>query len=399
MIDLSDKPSDDLGDRDERSFEDETAFSPATSPTEPQSDAEGDTSEEEELEETPPDRPIAEVETTEIKARGPAKIETMEHFLKKHVFDATLLVSVLISLVSIIFLSREIIPDPDELNPDGVIGYDTNTHIMIFILSIIAFWLILIVFSRMLFSNRGKEFGIENWSLFRKIVFFLITLIFVSSVYMLFDVAVINSYLLMGSNTVIWDVRNEFLTDSAILSEIPTSTDRLAYAQIRAITFTLFYLTLLVFPVTMFLVILTRRGRARLLSPKMGTRKYQILKKIFKYVIYGFLIVGVIFGITLMAILQLPAITILFLIFVLLMGLVAIGILFLVSYLALRAFDVAKWMVMSNILIIAPIIAIFFLFPVFVWTLWDIYLILDTGTLYDNIFTLEYVSFFTANEQ
>ena len=134
----------------------------------------------------------------------------------------------------------------------------------------------------MVFWNRGEEFGVESWSLFRKITFFIITLIFVASVYMLFDVAVINSFLLMGSNTIIWDIRNDFLTDSAILSEIPTTTDRLAYAQIRAITFTLFYIALLIFPVMLFLLILTRRGRTRLLSPQMGTRKYQILKKIFK---------------------------------------------------------------------------------------------------------------------
>jgi hypothetical protein len=398
VIDLSDQPSDELGDRDERSFEDENGFSPAASPTAPPSSDEGEIYEAEELEETPPATPRAEAEPAERKEERPAITETMEHFLKKHVFDAILLIIVLISLIGIIFLSRELVDDPDEINPDGIIGYDTNTQIMIWVLSILAFWLILIVFSRMLFSNRGKEFGIENWSLFRKIVFFLITLTFVSSVYMLFDVAVINSFILMGSNTIIWDVRNEFLTDTAILSEIPTTTDKAAYAQIRAITFTLFYITLLVFPVTMFLVILTRRGRARLLSPQMGTRKYQILKKVFKYITYAFLIVGVIFGVGIMVALQLPWFTILFIISSLFMGLVVIGILFLVSYLALRAFDVAKWMVMSNILIIAPIIAIFFLFPVFVWTVWDIYLILDTGTLADTIYTLEDVSFVKATE-
>ncbi|MFW9917223.1 MAG: hypothetical protein ACFFGZ_16585 [Candidatus Thorarchaeota archaeon] len=391
---MSDQPSDDLGDRDERNFEDEDTFSPAAPPAAPPSNDEGRTFEEE-LEETPPDNPRAEAEPAEIKTKEQVIVETMEGFLRKHLFDAVLLVIVLISLIGIIFLSRDL-ADPEEFNPNEIIGYDTNTHIMIFVLSIIAFWLILIVFSRMLFSNRGKEFGIEDWSLFRKIVFFLITLTFVSSVYMLLDVAVINAFLLHSSMTALWDVRNEFLTDTTILSEIPTTTDKAAYAQIRAITFTLFYIILLVFPVTMFLVILTRRGRARLLSPKMGTRKYQILKKAFKYITYAFLIVGVIFGVSIMVALHLPWIAILFIISSLFMGLVVIGLLFLISYLALRAFDVAKWMVMSNILIIAPIIAIFFLFPVFVWTVWDIYLILDTGTLADTIYALEDVSFVKA---
>ncbi|MFX0115295.1 MAG: hypothetical protein ACFFB3_12170 [Candidatus Hodarchaeota archaeon] len=342
---------------------------------------------------TLPDREDREIE----EEKKLIKKEALGKFLRKHVLDATMLLIALISLIGIVFLSRDLVPDRDIVNPENIIGYDTNTHVMIFILSIVAFWLILIVFSKMIFLNRGHDFGIETWSFWRKAIFFIMTLIFVSSVYMLLDVAAINSFLLMGSNTIIWDVRNEFLADSAILSEIPSTTNRLAYAQIRAIAFTLFYIALLIFPVMLFLLILTRRGRARLLSPQMGTRKYQILKKIFKYITYGFLIVGVISIPVFFIVLGLPGNALLFLIFLIIMGLVVIGILFVVLYGVLKAFDVAKWMLMSNLIMLAPIIFLFFIFPIFTWTLWDIYLILDTGTLDGTIYVAEDISFVNAD--
>lgn len=392
---LSKQPSDEIWDEDELNHED-ASDSPSDSPMDPIFPIEEITDEPEKPEETVLDTTATatELEEKQIEAeKKPIKKEAFGRFLRKHVFDVTLLFIVLLSLIAIIILSRDLVPDPETVNPDEIIGYETNTHLLLVILSILAFWLILIVFSRALFSNRGKEFGIETWSFARKAAFFIITLIFVSSVYMLFDVAVINSFLLMGSNTIIWSVKNDFFPDSELLTEITSDTDRLSYAQIRAITFTLFYITLLIFPVTMFLVILTRMGRARLLGPKMGKKKYEILKKFFKYVTRIFLIVGIISIPAFILILELPGNAILFLIFLLIMGLAAIGIIFSVIYSVLKIFDVAKWMLMSNLLILAPIIFVFYILPVFTWTLWDIYLIFDNGTLNGTIFTLQDVSF------
>ncbi|MFQ5979588.1 MAG: hypothetical protein ACE5OZ_15780 [Candidatus Heimdallarchaeota archaeon] len=394
---MSEQPSDEIWDGDDLNHE-ETSDSPPDSPADPLSPAEETISEPEEPEVTIGDAPAVELEHEEMEEdKEPIKKVAFGKFLRKHVFDATLLFIVLLSLIAIIILSKELVPDSEEVNPDDIIGYETNTHLMLVLLSILAFWLILIVFSRILFSNRGKEFGIEEWSPVRKASFFIITLIFVSSVYMLFDVAVINSFLLMGSNTIIWSVKNDYFPDITILTEITSNTDRLSYAQIRAITFTLFYITLLIFPVTMFLVILTRMGRARLLSPKMGKMKYAILKKVFRKAFKYVTIVGVILIPVFVIILALPANAILFLAFLLLMGLAAIGIIFGVIYSVFKMFDVAKWMLMSNLLILAPIVFVFVVFPVFTWTLWDMYLILDTGTLNDTIYTLQDVSFLTAD--
>ncbi len=354
------------------------------------------------VDEETPEKSISDTTTTEIddkeitEAKKPDKRESLVKFLKRHTLDVTLLLIVLIALIGIILLSRELAPDPNEVNPTEIIGYETDNQILIFVLSIIGFWLILFVFSKLVFFNRGQEFGVETWSLFRKIVFFIITLIFVSSVYMLFDVAVINVFLLMGSNTIIWSIRNDFFSDLEILSEIPTTTDRLAYADLRQMTFTLFYLTLLVFPVTMFLVILSRTGRTRLLNPKMGKTKYRILKKLFKYASYALLILGIIIIPLFFIAWSLPGEAILFLIFLLVMGLVGLGIIFSIVYIAFKVFDVVTWFTTSNLLLLAPIILTFLIFPVFAWTIWDIFLILDTSTLNDTIYTTKDISFVDA---
>ncbi|MFX1512691.1 MAG: hypothetical protein ACFFCQ_08905, partial [Promethearchaeota archaeon] len=384
-------PSDEVWKRDEEEDEKKNDFTPEF-PVDLGPDAEEGANQIEKSEELAFDKALTELEDIEIKEeKPPVKEKKFRKFLRKHLFDMACLSIVLLSLIGIIFLSEELVSDPDMVNPDEIIGYESNTHISILILSIIAFWLILIVFSKMVFWNRGHEFGVESWSLFRKIIFFIITLIFVASVYMLFDVAVINSFLLMGSNTIIWSIKNDYVPEWEFLSEIPSGTDRLAYADIRGLLFTLFYITLLIFPVTMFLVIFTRMGRTRLMNPKMGDKKYTLLKKLFKYSNYTLLILGII-GILIIA-LSLPGQAILFGLFLLVLGFIVLWTIFGLTYVAFKVFDVAKWMLMSNILIIAPLVFVFFIFPVFAWSLWDIFLIFDTGTLDNTIYTLKDISF------
>lgn len=294
---------------------------------------------------------------------------------------------ILTLMVMIINLSSEITPDREEVNPDGIISREGSVELQLMVLSTLVFVLVLTFFSKIVFFDHKEDFGIESYKSIKSVLFFLLTIAFISLVFILLDVALINIYLESFPVYVIWSLKSEFNINSSLLDSIPIETDRAAYAQIRGFLFLGLFAFMLSFPLAMTIVILTRFGRNQLQERKERPRKKYKLKdwlKFFATLPLLSVLLTLFFAIDAAD----PEIPIQFLF---LLGFILFGLWWATQLIILifRGLKTTSFLIYSNAAMVIPIVFLFYILPALVWSTWDLFVIFTTNdisnTVYDGL--------------
>ncbi|MHA2366723.1 MAG: hypothetical protein ACXAC7_22410, partial [Candidatus Hodarchaeales archaeon] len=253
---------------------------------------------------------------------------------------------------------------------------------LLIITSSTLFVLVIVAFSKLVFFDHREDFGIVSLKSWRALFFFLLVVSFISAVYLLLDSALVNIYMITGPVDVIWGIE-KFIID---LPVVTLNTDREAYSLIRSLWFFGFFVILLVFPIGMFFIILTRLGRTTLFEREhKDEEKKSVIKQLFIMALFLFTPIIEIFLLLILSTSPPPAIAI---VVFLLAGILAIWWLFQLILLIWKTVKFSAWFSYANLLLIFPMILIFYVLPVLIWTAWDLILIYSKESLVDTIHEL-----------
>lgn len=281
---------------------------------------------------------------------------------------------ILVIFILIAYFSSKITLDRNEYNPPYIIGIFTQTYLILIILSSTLFILVLAAFVKTLFFDHREEFGLTNLRTKRVFFVFLLVVSFISAVYTLLDIALQNVYMTLGPVDVIWAIDNIL---NISLPTITANTDRLAYSQIRGYYFIAFYLFMLIFPIFMFLALLTRYGRNKVFKKpeQLAQRNKETpFLKIFGVLFGPILIVFFLYLALGTGMTTVPR-------FILLISLVIFAIwwVYQLIKLLLKGLKLSAYVSYSNVIIFFPLLFLFYLFPVILWTGWDLFEIYSMG--------------------
>ncbi len=294
----------------------------------------------------------------------------------------------LIMMLIIISLSNDVSGGSDEINPDNIISSSSNNDLLLIFLSSSLFLIVLAFFTKVVFIDHKFEFGIENWKSQRAFWFFLLTISFILLVYILLDIALVNVYLITGPALVMWSL--ESAVGSSIPFSIPVDTDRLAYSEIRGLYFTAMYVFILLFPLVMFMVILSRYGRNKISERREQPKTPYTLKRFIKFILViplELILLSIFAAVNSSSLPPIISIVIIF-------SMLVVGFWWLLQLLTLifRVLKFTAFITYSNILIIVPIIFLFYLLPAILWGSWDLIYILRTGGLDNTIYNTDFAS-------
>ena len=308
-------------------------------------------------------------------------------YLKSILIKLGLIIIMAILFLLIVYYSSKITPDLfAEDNPDNVIGFNSSTYILLIIISSTLFLLVLGSFIKTLFFDHKDEFGINDYTSTKTVILGILIVSFISAVYVLLDVALRNVYLTTGPVDVIWILDNNFNLD---IPTITSSTNRLAYAHIRSFYFIGFYIIMLIFPVIIFFILLTRFGRSKLFKEEpeeFGKKKSHLEEKAFNALGIIFAPFLVLFLISVMITSNLGGFT---------GNVLAISILgiavwwiYQVIMLFIKGLKLGAFFSYANIILFFPIIFLFYILPVLLWTGWDLFKIYSmNGSTIETAFT------------
>lgn len=327
-----------------------------------------------------------EVEVDQIEAIG-EEVPEKKGVFSKYFSTFRLFLLLVFEILGLLILSRELVSGKDPVNPNGIMG-TTGLHAAMMLLSIILFSTILYTFTKYVFVSQRKSLGLTNLFSYKAFLFFIVQLIFISLLFVAVDISLIDVFTLHGITLPSWYIVVTSPPD--IFPSVPRGDDRLTYATFRAYFFFFFLSLLLIFPIFSMIALVTRFGRERLKSvdPKsLLLAKSKILGTFYKVSVVVILLIGVF--LTSYFIITDPSNFIAMLI----LGAVMIGTaiflltaLFFVTDLLRRIFHVGLTLGGYNLLILIPIIFLFYLLPVVLWTFWDLYVILVFETTERTIF-------------
>ncbi|MHA2306516.1 MAG: SHOCT domain-containing protein [Candidatus Hodarchaeales archaeon] len=259
---------------------------------------------------------------------------------------------------------------------------DQNSLITI-IISTICFLFVLVGFSKILLFDMAEEFGLRDEETnkvkfdLRFILFAALTISFSSSMYLLLDVFLENTYLqLLPVMILSWalvslEIKIEGLTNL---------TGRVFYTTVRNFYFNFFFLVIILFSVLVFLIILTSLARKRVTSRfrKEDEEEEEANRSLFK--ILAWLIIPIINAFLYF---QLSSslgniIGIIFLILLAWWLFQLVKIIFLILW---RGFKITAFITSVNALLILPLILVLYGLPVITWTVWDVVSLLQEETI------------------
>ena len=287
-------------------------------------------------------------------------------------------------MVIIIFISESISGGREIPNPSSVLSLDSTNALLLILVSSLLFIAVLMAFSKMLFFDRKEEFHIENYKSPRSVWFFLLTISFLSQIFILLDVALINVYMITGPVSVI-----QWIDSAFDINQITDGIDRASYADIRGLIFMSLFIFNLIFPLFMFISLFTRYGRGVLKKDKEERKKkpYGLKKAIYfvlapPFMVFLGMIVSNFFG-------SIPFLAVIFLIII---ALIFIWWLIQLVILLARLLRFTFIFGYSNISMILPIIFIFYALPALLWGIWDLLTIIATGSTTNTIYEFEFMS-------
>jgi hypothetical protein len=252
-------------------------------------------------------------------------------------------------------------------------------------LSSICFILVLIGFSKIVLFDMASEFGLRDEETDKMIYdsrFFLfaaLALSFCSAIYLLLDVFLQNTYLeILPVLVMEWVL-------VATETEIPGFTDigrgREFYQTAQNIYFAFFFIVIIVFSVLVFLSILTTLGRNRVASrfkkveeeeeEEENRRLYKVLAWLLIPFVISFLFSLLPTGIG-------PIVGIVILVLSVWWLYQLLKTIFLIFW---RGFKITAFITSVNALLIIPLVLVLYGLPVISWTFWDIWLLIQEGTI------------------
>lgn len=334
------------------------------------------------------EKPVEKIPTKVVEEKQPEKKGIIripwKKFLRAQFGKLIGTAFILGLMVWIIKLSEEITSNRKEVNPDGIISATGSTELQLMAISTLVFILVLTFFSKIVFFDHKEDFGIESYKSIKAVLFFLMTIAFISLVFILLDIALINIYLESLPVYIIWSLNSELHLNFSFIEEIPTGTDRVAYAEIRGYLFLILFAFMLSFPLAMTIVILTRFGRNQLQERKERPRKKYKLKdwlKFFATLPLESVLLTLFFAIDSAD----PEVPVQFLF---LLAFVLIG-LWWVTQLAIlifRGIKTTSFLVYSNASMVIPIVFLFYILPGLVWATWDLFVIFTTNDISNTVY-------------
>ena len=334
---------------------------------------------------------LAEVKVKEKVSRIPWR-----QFIRSQLQKIVGTIIILALMVRIIYLSRQINGDPDLINPDNIISKNGSDYVELMILSSVVYLLILGFFSKLVFFDHKEDFGIKSYKSLKSALFFLLTIAFISLVYALFDVALINIYLEALPVYLVWILRNELHLNLPFVDRIPQGIDRQSYADIRGGMFLGLFVFTLLFPLAMSIAIFTRYGRRQLQERRQKPRAKYGFKDWLKFI--------------LVLPLEFVLLTLFFVInnfnpeipfhLVIVFFIIIIGIWWIIQViiLILRGIKTLSFLMYSNAAMILPIILVFYVLPGLLWATWDLFsLIINHGDVSNTIYSIVPQSMFSGN--
>lgn len=335
---------------------------------------------EEKLEE----KPGKQEKATGIKAKI-ARIPWRE-FLRSQFRKLLGITLILALMIRIINLSDKLTTTSD-VNQENIIVVDKSIQFELIFLSTVVFALVLIFFSKIVFFDHKEDFGIESYRSIKAILFFLLTIAFLSLVFLLFDVALNNVYLQIFPVYLIQILRTQFDLSLYVIEDLPEEADLLAYSEIRGILFVALFAFMLSFPLAMTIVILTRFGREKIKERKEQPREKYGFKDWVKFLLtlpLLFILLVIFFVISALD-LEIP------IQFLVLLGMIIIGVWWLTQLLILilRAMRLASFLLYSNLAMIIPIVFLFYILPGIIWATWDMFAIFWFETTENTIYTAD----------
>jgi hypothetical protein len=276
-------------------------------------------------------------------------------------------------------LSVNITPDSSVVNPDGVITLSTSDHLLLTLVSSVLFVIVLLVFTKVVLVDHKEEFGINSWKQGRVFITVVMTTSFISLVYILLDISLINIYLMTLPTIVAWNVQFLIPSLDAIL---PDTIDRLSYGTIRGYYFVLLLGFMFLIPLTMFVSIFTRFGRKTIQKQTEKERKLPAGKLVFGLITSGVFTAICFYGYNNVLDEILSAV----LLFISL-GFAASTAVFAFLFL-INAIRFTVFLTYSNFLLVFPFIFIFYLLPAGLWGLWDIVVVVTSGGIENTIYAI-----------
>ncbi|OLS25741.1 MAG: hypothetical protein HeimC3_13200 [Candidatus Heimdallarchaeota archaeon LC_3] len=304
-----------------------------------------------------------------------------KEFVKKQLMKIVGIIIIISMVLFIIQLSNNITPDRNELNPESIIGFDNSTYLLLIITSSTLFLFVLFIFTKFIFIDNKEEFGIDSYRSWRSILVFFLVIAFISAVYLLLDSSLVNIYLVTGPVDLVWYLDNVL---GMSMPGIGADTNRLAYAQIRSMWFFGFYIFMIVFPIIMFISILTRYGRTELFEREhKDENNKSVIVQLLKFVLFIFTPVIEIFLVFLL--ISVSENTLLFIfVFLWILGL-ALWWLYTLFLIIFRTVKFTAWLSYANFKLIFPIIGLFYLLPGILWSIWDLIKIFFSKSITDTI--------------
>jgi hypothetical protein len=305
-------------------------------------------------------------------------------YLRKQLKLLTGVVIMLAMMVFIIYLSEDISGGRDIINPSTVLSFESSAAFWLILISSVLFVAVLMGFGKMLFFDKKEEFHIGEYKSPRSIWFFLLTISFLSQIFILLDVALINVYMITGPVSVVQWVDTAFG-----INQITDGIDRASYADVRGLIFMTLFIFNLIFPLFMFISLFTRYGRRVLKKDKEERKKRPYGRKKAIYfmlapplIVFLGMLVSNLFG-------GVPLLAIIFLVIIALIFIWWLGQLIILMAKLLRFTFIFGY---SNIAMIIPIIFIFYALPALLWGIWDILTMVTTGSTSFTIYDFDFMS-------
>jgi hypothetical protein len=265
------------------------------------------------------------------------------------------------------------------------VSYENTDYTLIIILSSLCFFLVLFGFSKIVLFDMAEEFGLrdESGKMVYNLRFYLFTMLaisFCSSIYLLLDVFLQDTYLEIFPAVLMRFIIDSFELDIPGLSDIG---GREFYQTSRNLYFDFFFIVIILFSILVFLVILTTFARRRVVGKfkkeeeqeeeeKEGIRT---IYKLFVWVIIPFLAY---FVVALQETSVGDIAAILYLLAALWWVYQVLKVIFLIVW---RGMKITAFITSVNLLVLVPLVVVLWFLPALMWGIWDTFEMMSDTTL------------------
>ncbi len=283
----------------------------------------------------------------------------------------------------------------------STVTYESTEYIVAIIVSTLCFFLVLFGFTKIVLFDMANEFGLrdEDGKMVYNVRFWLFTMLalsFCSSIYLLLDVFLQETYLQLLPVIFMRTILDYYELDIEGLSELE---GRKFYETARNLYFGTFFVLIIAFSILVFLVILTTFARRRIvkkfkkdeeIEEKEEAEGIRTVYKLFIWIIIPFFLF---FVIQVQGTSIGPLVNIIYLLAAIWWVYQVLKTVFLIVW---RGVKITAFITSINLLVIIPLIATLWLLPTLLWGGWDT-LQYFTGETFDfaeavNVFVESFVT-------